>query len=331
VLGALTKPTVILSLTPLLFVMSFMNGGNSLRRTLFSSALLVAVSALLLVNSGGFNNFIYYALILPAQNGDLRLQQVISNAPYTIVLFCALIALTGGWLVYSWQKLINQPKFPASVVLAGLLVSAIILRELTNNNPALSSLNLGAIVGLAYFLIKPHRLPTGIILTLCVIIGAIFSYYRMAQESVRFAKFSNSLKVENHRSLKWGEPTKINGVNIRVNDIETMVARLKELNQPFFVFPDLTILYSMVKQPAKQPLLWFHPGLTYPRSEAPQIDHEILTRLRDGGVKYLVLEESSFLGTAERLIPLPRVRELFYEKSELVEQIGTLQLRKVND
>jgi hypothetical protein len=71
------------------------------------------------------------------------------------------------------------------------------------------------------------------------------------------------------------------------------------------VFPDLVALYGIVGVEPPQPLVWFHRGLTYPRTYDVELDRRIVRELERHGVRYVVLERVSFLGTEKRLSQLP--------------------------
>jgi len=149
-------------------------------------------------------------------------------------------------------------------------------------------------------------------------------------------RFSRPLAVAGLEPLRWGEPTRLwaggdendhrpagegKTVNVQPAHLEELVRRLRQDGEPFFVFPDWTLLYGVVGVPSPQPLLWFHPGLTYPQGGASDLERWIVGELERHGVATVVLEEVSWLGTERRLddFPLLRtwIRRCFAERERL--------------
>ena len=134
------------------------------------------------------------------------------------------------------------------------------------------------------------------------------------------ARFPGTLQVDRLEALRWGRPTVLRegwegrrggpstGTEVAATDVERLVELLRRRGEPFFVFPDWTLLYGVLGLPSPQPLLWFHPGLTYPRGGDAGLDRWIVAELEDHGVTTVVLEEVSWLGTERRLNDFPRLR-----------------------
>lgn len=92
---------------------------------------------------------------------------------------------------------------------------------------------------------------------------------------------------------------------IRVEDVDALLDFLRERRAPFFVFPDLVALYGLAGVEPPQPLVWFHRGLTYPAEYDVELDRRVVRELRRHGVRYVVIERVSFLGTEKRLSHFP--------------------------
>jgi hypothetical protein len=150
-------------------------------------------------------------------------------------------------------------------------------------------------------------------------------------------RFPRALRVDRLEALRWGEPTVLEegwdgrpgtGVRMEVDaaDVETLVGLLQRRGEPFFVFPDWTLLYGVVGMPSPQPLLWFHPGLSYPRGGDPALDRWIVDELERHGVRTVVLEEVSWLGTDRRLADFPALRKWLHDGFVEGRRIGPFRL-----
>lgn len=114
---------------------------------------------------------------------------------------------------------------------------------------------------------------------------------------------------------------------IRVEDVDAVFDFLRQRGAPFFVFPDLVVLYGLAGVVPPQPLVWFHPGLTYPTAYDVELDRRIVRELERHGVRYVVIESVSFLGTEKRLSHFPLLREYLARFRE-VARFGIFELRE---
>jgi hypothetical protein len=114
---------------------------------------------------------------------------------------------------------------------------------------------------------------------------------------------------------------------LRVEDVDALVDALRAGRAPFFVFPDCAVLYGIVGQEPPQPLVWFHPGLTYPTSYDAGLDRRIVAELERHGVRAVVIESVSFLGTEKRLSHFPLLRE-FLSRFRATRRFGIFELRE---
>lgn len=291
----------------------------------FTLGVTLGVGALLayLVAINGTENFVRALLVLPGELAAHRFRDLSQHllTPTSLLL---MVSLLGVLLIAVWVRMRMRPdselrgrgsallsdharQASATVVLGGLLLLSFALRETTFNNPALASLNLGLTLGTTWALWRSTGVPfstlegaiVGVVTLSSLSVGALLSWNRLAQESVANSHFEHPLRISGFESLRWGSPTQIEGRQIPAADIEAVVKVLKERSQSFFVFPDHTILYAMVGIPSQQPFLWFHPGLTY--RPGRMSGDALITRLREQEVDHIVVEQASFLGTAERM------------------------------
>lgn len=114
---------------------------------------------------------------------------------------------------------------------------------------------------------------------------------------------------------------------IRVEDVDAVIDFLRARGAPFFVFPDLVVLYGLAGVVPPQPLVWFHPGLTYPTAYDVELDRRIVRELERHGVRYVVIEGVSFLGTEKRLSHFPLLREYLARFRE-VARFGIFEVRE---
>jgi hypothetical protein len=77
-------------------------------------------------------------------------------------------------------------------------------------------------------------------------------------------------------------------------ELEELVRFLMEKRSTFVVFHEFSLLYAMLDQPAPQPLLWFHEGLTY-RGNDPKLDRWIARSLAENNVDLLIFEHGSWV------------------------------------
>jgi hypothetical protein len=142
-----------------------------------------------------------------------------------------------------------------------------------------------------------------------------------------FAKstFDTAVDVPRLRFLRWGTPTEIKGGRVSAAELAKLCSYL-ERRGAFFVFPEFTILYGVLGVSSPQPLLWFHPGLTYPHGGDPALDRRIVVSLQDHGVDTVVIERKSWIGKGEILEDFPKLREWIDSGFQRVGSIGIFDL-----
>lgn len=276
-----------------------------------------------------------------------------------LLMLCAVPAAVelAGLVLARRRPRRPRPSLPA--VRAALLVPALLLAQnlflaTSNNQPeiALPWTGLGVALGgwLAWRSVgevggagsgRPRRA-----LRATVLVGVAAVSTALAVSGVRVAlsrgvhdafppgtRFERALGVEGLTRLVWGEPTlledragpTVGTAAVEGDHVVRLLERLRRRSEPFFVFPDWTLLYGLTEQPSPQPLLWFHPGLTYPSGGDPDLDRRIVAELERHGVTAVVLEEASWLG-AERLEDFPHLRRWIGRCFQEEERFGPFRL-----
>lgn len=152
-------------------------------------------------------------------------------------------------------------------------------------------------------------------------LGANIAISRAVHGIFQGATFPHTLTNDRLSALKWGEPTRIQR-RIPPEDINQLVNYLETRDENFFVFPDFTIFYGVLDAPSPQPLVWFHPGLTYSKAYDPELDAWIVSDLKENQVRIIVIEENSWFLTQERLDDFPRLETFLTDHFRLERQIG---------
>ena len=114
---------------------------------------------------------------------------------------------------------------------------------------------------------------------------------------------------------------------IRVEDVDALVDYLRARATPFFAFPDFVALYGLAGAMPPQPLVWFHQGLTYPTQYDPALDRRVVEALERHGVRLVVIERVSFMGTERRLKHFPLLLA-YVEGFREVARFGIFEVRE---
>jgi len=152
-------------------------------------------------------------------------------------------------------------------------------------------------------------------------LGANIAISRQVHGIFRESTFPYNLTIDKLSALKWGEPTRIQK-RIPPEDINQLVNYLAEQDENFFIFPDFTIFYGILGVPSPQPLVWFHPGLTYSKIYDPELDAWIVSDLKENQVRIIVIEEYSWFLTEERLDDFPQLKSFITDHFIIDQQIG---------
>lgn len=191
---------------------------------------------------------------------------------------------------------------------------------------------------------KSRLIAGGVVLFVHLLVsGTAVSVYRLVHEPFlrpgkappvfavwTHSRFEKPLAAPGLAGIRWGEPTGVARTTIAAEEVDLVVARLRQegKGRPFFVFPDCTFLYAAVGTPSPQPLLWFHKGLTYPAVYSEPLDRKIVHSLEEHGVSHIVLERESFFGTQARLDDFPHLKRFIAEEFTLSESIGIFQIHR---
>lgn len=166
---------------------------------------------------------------------------------------------------------------------------------------------------------------TGAILLLAVITllrSLDTAWRRRLHEPCTDASFSRSLDWPGWTSLNWAEPTRIHDSRYRIDDLQGLLAWLRQQDQPFFAWPDSTFLYCALRKPSPQPLLWFHPGLTYLRRDAPRIEARILHSLQRAAVRIVIVEQDYWMQEKHILEDFPGLNDWITTRFHFTRRFG---------
>jgi len=289
-----------------------------------------------LYSLGGLDAYLHYAISIPFELGAGRLQDLLAARVFWFGLAGALVI--GALLVSLRHRLTRSAPRPHLVVSAAILLylvlsSWVVLRVMNNNAP-IASVFIGLICALLGILWSADGQPISNRLRTLGVAGALVCFAwglmvsggRLVQESVRFSDFSARTELAGLEMLRWGTPTRIADRTVTIEEFRALVLYLQQQTGGIFVFPDFTILYGILSQPAPQPLLWFHRGLTYPKRYDSTLDRSIVDNLKSNNVNTVVLETVSTLGTEERLNDFPILKTFLKESFGEGPRFGIFQL-----
>jgi hypothetical protein len=155
------------------------------------------------------------------------------------------------------------------------------------------------------------------------------SWDRTVHDIFAGSHFRDYSSVPGLDRLKWGTPTSVHGVDTTDEQLVQLVEFLRREGKPFFVFPDMTILYAIVGEISPQPLLWFHRGLTYPLSDNSRLDRRIVDSLEQNAVEIVVLQKEAWFGTAsEQIAHFPILDAYVRDGFTLVSDAGSFEVRR---
>lgn len=143
---------------------------------------------------------------------------------------------------------------------------------------------------------------------------------------VQPARFDRPFPHPRLAGLRWGDPTYVRDRLVLESDVLALIRHLEAADVPFFVFGDLTVLYGVVGRPSPQPILWFHPGLTYPRYYDGAVDQRVADSLKTNGVRIIVLETTSAGYTEDRIDDFPLVEHFIKTQFKLRRSIGVFDI-----
>lgn len=147
------------------------------------------------------------------------------------------------------------------------------------------------------------------------------------------AKFNEPVNLKRMKHLKWADPAYIptTGVEVELEDFRALINFLESQKAPFFIFPDYTIAYGLSGSVPPQPVLWFHKGLTYPSRYSEEFDRRIVSKLKENMVEIIVIENTSFFGTAIRLDDFPVLKAYIKDDFRKTKQFGIFEIRTLRE
>ena len=129
--------------------------------------------------------------------------------------------------------------------------------------------------------------------------------------------------------LLWQEPWRYGDRNM-----EELIAHLRENDQPFLYFGDMTFLYGLMRQENPIPALWLHPGLTVPSPADPLLssfDDQFLANLQALGPRLFIVEnEKTETYKGITLDYFPKVSEWVNKRMGTRSSLGTYVIWELN-
>jgi 4-amino-4-deoxy-L-arabinose transferase-like glycosyltransferase len=255
---------------------------------------------------------------------------------FGVILSDAYQRVSGG------KTFLNPQRRMAATTLLSLFVLQSLFLRVTINEPENGFAFAGMIVVLALLLVRGFILDTPLgdaraalrtiywlgSLLLCVAVldqGRTVALSRQVHDVFWRSRFDRSVVSQALAPVVWAVPTpaaRRSSEEIRVQDVDGLVDFLRGAEGDFFVFPDYTVLYGVTGRTPPQPLLWFDPGLTYPRDPPAWLDRRLVEALRNERVQHVILERESLAGTQNRLAHFPGVRRYVRSGFEPVREFG---------
>ena len=279
-----------------------------------------------------------------------------AGANRAVVLACFLAAAT-ALVIHARFRLVKrsglgEPGILAATTVVTLYLLQALFNQVTLNEPEIGFPFGGVILALGALLVR-DLVETGsgvvvaeasskdsvrlALLPVLAISAALLliqqgwevSQSRIAHDIFWRSEFREDVVSKALAPVRWGIPTRAarrSPHEISVDDVDKLAAFLQSVEGNFFIFPDFTVMYGLSGKVPPQPLVWFHPGLTYNDDHDPALDHRIVRELVANDVTHVILEKDSFQGTKRRLSKLPRTRRYIRSRFELVEEIGIFQI-----
>jgi hypothetical protein len=161
-----------------------------------------------------------------------------------------------------------------------------------------------------------------------IIAGLRSGLRRDVQDLFEKSAFPERLSIAGMETVRWGRPTSVWGNDIKQEDVENLFRFLRSEDQSFFIFPDFTVLYGLLKKEPPQPFVFFDKGLTYPKVYDPEIDQRIANSLEHNRVRIIVLERISFFGSVSRIRDFPIVFNYIKDNFEMIGNIGMFEIHR---
>lgn len=295
-----------------------------------------------LVKISDWGNFQQYFLQIPSGIGAQRLRNIdflrvmkvyeLHHLYELLVVTVAAILVALGLLFFHGLAPPHTPdrqeklRWMTAWMLIGMVIVQLLFHDTTNNSIAGSMQLFGLETAITLGLLIPSTgfdnvgkarlgLQIRLVGVILLAVAGIYSMWHGVQVSLDrsvhggFEKsvFGEYMQVEGLEGLRWPQHYIVKDP-IRERDVERIVDYLREANQPFFVFPDFTMLYGLVNVEPPQPLLWFDNRLTYLNTENDELDSWIVSSLIEHEVSLVVVERGSWYGTVHRLRHFPELQ-----------------------
>ncbi len=319
-------------------------GAICLALALGAAVVFLALAAWLVLASDT-NNFWRYFWTIPAEEGRRRLFDawprtarivLLSDGPDRPVIAIWLSGLTSlAPLALNFNRWRRNTLHETTVTLpAGVGLACIAAQNLflasANNNPENGYSLLGLIVALWGALtcsLLPRsadgpRLPLkplflagyAVFVALIAYNGLRVGLHRDVHDFFLESRFGGHCDVPILRDVVWTE-----GEPMPCGDLEATVQFLAHSRSRVVVFDHFTLLHAMLDQPSPQPLVSFHPGLTFAAGYDAQVDQWIVESLDKNRVDLVVdmLRHQTFIQPH-----FPRAKEYLTENFRPVRTIG---------
>ncbi|MDA1139220.1 MAG: glycosyltransferase family 39 protein [Planctomycetota bacterium] len=132
-----------------------------------------------------------------------------------------------------------------------------------------------------------------IFIVVLTIIGLMAAVRRDAHEpfdqgELQMARFPEPFPDRRLAGLKWGQPTLIDGVDVKQEYVVDLISHLRARGGNFFIYPTFSALYAVVNTTPPQPLLWMWK--LFFSFDSEKVDKEILASLKENKIRTFVLE-----------------------------------------
>jgi hypothetical protein len=307
--------------------------------------------------------FVQHFFTIPSQQGTARIFDPLffANKAFRVIfhynvnavasLLCLSIAVLSVFFDFMHKKQRGSSLLNHNAAVACMTAAMLIIYQQLNSGLTLNDLNLGypfngiiiMVVSLVAFELigrGPNwEYDKGTLVRTIVATATLALFLTSFMYGVKIsisrdvplsypATFNEPVGLERMKHLKWADPAYIpnTGVEVELEDFRALIRFLEIQEKPFFIFPDYTIAYGLCGSVPPQPVVWFHKGLTYPAQYSEEFDRRIVGKLRENMVETIVIENTSFFGTAVRLDDFPVLKSHIKNNFTKTDQIGIFEI-----
>lgn len=351
----------------IVFFMTWRNTREALLTILFALIgflIPIIIFGSYLLSFNAFELFRLYVLEIPSELGLRRLfnfdRMVLrySTSFYITSISLILILMNGSIIIF--RRITQDTR--KSVFAALISISLIITQQLailSARNQAENYLGfLGLVIGITFAFFQPLVIPLfswsrkllkigsstyseqgvlkfyylGVILISGVIffVGIKISTSRVVHDYFANADFNDSLDIPGMEWVRWG-PQNIQGQIVEAEDIEGVYQYLLDAGEQFIVFPEYAFFNGILGNPSRQPLLWFHKGLTFNNTNRSLIDEMIVDGLKKNDNKIIVLSSAGTPGTETLLSEFNLLKSAIAKEYEQVATYGIFQIYQLKN